>query len=108
MGVYLEADRHHKIKLHTQKEDIMEDALRHVTFFFVDDSKMKLAWPQQGSDDRQIFAQQVHKCLEAEKFMAEVEGQLVIIPMHNVKYITVSPSLDFLPQGVILNAHIVE
>lgn len=85
----------------------MDEQLRHVTFFFADNSQMKLVWPQQGSDDPQLFARQVTKCLEADKFAAEVEGQLVIIPMQNVKYITVSPSLDFLPQGVVRNAHIV-
>ena len=85
----------------------MDEELRHVTFCFVDKTQLKLVWPQQGSEDPQIFAKQVHSCLEANKFVAEVEGQLVIIPMQNVKYITVSPSLDFLPQSVIRNAQIV-
>jgi hypothetical protein len=84
----------------------METDLRHATFYFLDNSNMKLVWPRQGSKDPQVFASQVKKSLESDKFMAEVEGQLVIIPMRNVKYVVISPAPQALPQGIIRKARI--
>ncbi len=85
----------------------MDTDLRHATFYFLDNSNMKLVWPRQGSKDPQVFASQVKKSLESDKFMAEVEGQLVIIPMRNVKYVVISPAPQALPQGIIRKARIV-
>lgn len=84
----------------------METDIRHATFFFLDNSNMKLVWPKQGSKDPQVFASQVKKSLEADTFIAEVEGQLMIIPMRNVKYVVISPAPETLPQGVIRKARI--
>jgi hypothetical protein len=85
----------------------MEANLRHVTFFFLDNSNMKLVWPKQGSKDPQVFASQVKKSLESDKLTVEVDGQLMIIPMRNIKYVVISPAPETLPQGVIRNARIV-
>src|SRR5512143_2442742 len=37
----------------------MEDEMRYATFTFFDNSKLKLAWPKQGSRDAQVFANQL-------------------------------------------------
>ena len=84
----------------------MDTDLRHATFFFLDNSSLKIVWPKQGSKDPQVFASQVKKSLESEKFTANVDGQLMIIPMRNVKYVIVSPAPESLPLGVIRNARI--
>ncbi len=84
----------------------MEEDLRHATFYFLDNSSIKLTWPKQGSKDPQVFAGQVKKGLESDKFMAEVEGQLVIIPMRNVKYVVISPAPESLPQGIVRSARL--
>ena len=85
----------------------METNLRHVTFTFFDNSSMRLAWPKQGSKDPQVFANQLKKSLDADRFIAEVEGQLMVIPMRNVKNVVISPAPKTLPQGIIRNARIV-
>jgi hypothetical protein len=85
----------------------MEINLRHVTFTFLDNSTMKLSWPKQGSKDPQVFSAQLKKGLEADRFIAEVEGQLMVIPMRNVKHVVVSPAPKTLPQGIIRKARIV-
>ncbi len=82
----------------------MEAVLRHATFYFLDNSNIRLTWPRQGSKDPQIFASQVKKSLESDKFIAEVEGQLLMIPMRNVKYVVISPAPESLPQGIVRNA----
>ena len=84
----------------------MEENLRHVIFTFLDNSKLKLSWPKQGSKDPQIFATQLKKSLEADRFIAEVEGQLMVIPMRNVKYLIVSPAPRALPQGIVRSARL--
>lgn len=84
----------------------MEEDTRYAQFTFLDNSVLKLTWPKQGSKDAQIFATQLKNALEADQFAAEVEGQLMVIPMRNVKYIVVSPAPKTLPQGVIRNARI--
>lgn len=84
----------------------MED-IRYATFTFFDNSKLKLAWPKQGSKDAQVFVTQLKEALKADRFIAEVEGQLMMIPTRNVKHIVVSPAPKALPQGIIRNARIV-
>jgi len=84
----------------------METNIRHATFTFLDNSVIKLTWPKQGSKDAQIAATQLKNALEADRFVAEVDGQLMVIPMRNVKYIVVSPAPKALPQGIIRNARI--
>jgi len=34
-----------------RKEPSLEPTLRHITFYFLDNSTIKLAWPKQGSKD---------------------------------------------------------
>jgi hypothetical protein len=84
----------------------MEQNLRYVNFTFLDGSKMKLVWPKQGSKDPQVLASQVKKSLEEDVFTALVDGQLVFIPMRNVKYMIISPAPEALPPGTIRNARV--
>ncbi len=90
-----------------KKKSARGQNLRHVTFYFLDNSSMKPAWPKQGSKDPQLFASRVKKSLAAEVFTAEVEGQLMVIPMRNVKYMVVSPAPETLPAGIIRKGRIV-
>jgi hypothetical protein len=85
----------------------MEASLRHVTFYFLDSTSITLAWPKQGSKDQRVFAGQVKKSLEAETFAAEVDGQLMVIPMRNVKYVVISPAPETLPAGVIRKGRVI-
>lgn len=85
----------------------MGEDIRHATFTFLDNSKLQLTWPKQGSKDPQVFASQLKAALAADRFIAEVEGQLMVIPTRNVKHIVVSPAPKTLPQGIIRNARLV-
>jgi hypothetical protein len=90
-----------------RKERTMEEDIRHATITFLDNSKLRLTWPKQGSKDAQIFATQLKHALEADRFIAEVEGQLMVVPMRNVKHMIVSPAPKTLPQGIIRKARLV-
>ena len=83
------------------------DDMRYATITFFDNSKLKLAWPKQGSKDPQVFASQLKDALKADRFIAEVEGQLMVIPTRNVKHLVVSPAPRTLPAVIIRNARIV-
>ncbi len=85
----------------------METDIRHALITFLDNSKLKLAWPKQGSKDAQVFVKQLKDALAADRFIAEVEGQLMVVPTRNIKYLVISPSPKALPQGIIRGARIV-
>lgn len=76
------------------------------TIFFTDSTKMTLGWPQQAGDDPSTIAMNVRKALEQDKLAVEVDGDLLVIPMQNVKYIQITPAPAELPQGVLKKAHL--
>ena len=77
------------------------------TIHFTDGSKVSLRWPRQAGTGAQIIAANVKKALEADRMMVEVNGDLWLIPLRNVKYIQLSPSPKELPVGVLRGAQIV-
>ncbi len=79
----------------------------HAVVHFTDGTNVTLAWPAQAGEDRASIARKVRNALEMDKFMAEVEGDMIIIPMQNIKYVMVTPAPQELPQSVLRNAHIV-
>lgn len=78
------------------------------TIFFTDSSKMTLTWPQQAGEDPNIIAMNVRKALDQDKLAMEVDGDLIIIPMENIKYIQITPAPSELPQNVLKHAHFIE
>ncbi|MCP4233198.1 MAG: hypothetical protein GY770_06385 [Aestuariibacter sp.] len=43
----------------------------------------------------------IQKALDANQLTLEIDNQLFVIPMNNIKYMQVSPSPDKLPETVI-------
>lgn len=75
------------------------------TIFFTDASKMTLCWPQQAGDDPASIAMNVRKALESDKLVMEADGDLIVIPMQNVKYVQITPAPRELPKTVLKHAH---
>ena len=73
---------------------------RFLTIHFNDASKLSMTFPQQADDFSQI-ASRVQKALDANKLAIEVDGELFVIPMNNVKYLQVNPAPEKLPDTVI-------
>ncbi|MGI9319100.1 MAG: hypothetical protein ACR2QW_17365, partial [bacterium] len=63
---------------------------RFLTVYFTDGSKMSVTFPQQ-SDDISEIAGRVQKALDANQLAIEIDGELFVIPMNNVKYVQVNP-----------------
>ena len=77
------------------------------TIFFLDGSKIALRWPQQELDPTTL-ASIVRKALESDRLMAEIDGELFVIPVKNVKYFQVSPAPDRLPENVLRSAKVAD
>jgi hypothetical protein len=73
------------------------------TIHFIDGTKITLRFPRQSGTDETSIVANVKKALEAEQIVAEVDGDLLVIPMKNVKYIQLSPAPPSLPDGALKN-----
>ncbi len=76
------------------------------TIHFMDGSKLSLEWPQQAGNDPSVIAVNVRKALETDRIMAEVDGNLLVIPVRNIKYIQITPAPQKLPTGVLRSAQV--
>ncbi len=75
---------------------------------FMDGSKMTLRYPKQAGNDPATISANVRKALEADRLIVEVDGNLLFVPLANVKYLQVTPAPDMLPTNVLRNARLVE
>ena len=73
---------------------------RFLTVHFTDGSKLSVTFPQQSDDFNQI-ASRVQKALDANQLAIEIDGELFVVPMNNVKYLQVNPAPEKLPESVI-------
>ena len=80
---------------------------RTVTFHFIDGTSISVSFPKQGGDDAPTMLANVKKALEAERIPIDIGGQLLLIPMRNVKYVQIAPTPEVLPKDVIRGAQIV-
>ena len=83
----------------------------HAVIHFIDGSKLKLGWPPQAGregEDEWKVARNVRKAFDADKIAVEVSGELILIPMKNVKYVHVKPAPPKLPESVLKNGYIVK
>jgi hypothetical protein len=80
----------------------------YMTVHFMDGTKVRFRYPRQAGIDPTTIASNVKRAIDADKLVLEVEGELLVIPMRNVKYVQVSPAPAFLPAGVLKQARFVE
>ncbi len=62
---------------------------------------MSVTFPEQGGNPL-LLAKRVQEAIAARQLAIEMDGQLFVIPMANVKYMQMSPSPRELPETVIL------
>ncbi len=77
---------------------------RRAIFHFIDNTSLALEWPKQDTHGATFVSEALRKALEAERLVLEVEGNLVVIQMRNVKYVELIPVPEQLPEGVIVGA----
>jgi hypothetical protein len=73
---------------------------------FMDGTSIVIDYPKQAGNDPSTIASNVRKALDQDKLIVEVDGSLLVIPMTNIKYVSITPLPDVLPAGVLRHAHI--
>jgi hypothetical protein len=73
----------------------------YLTMYFTDGTSIKLAWREEDSDSSAVIAK-VRKGLESERFIVEADGNLIVVPIHNLKYFSFSPLPDALPENMVI------
>lgn len=74
---------------------------------FMDETMMNLAWPLQGNEDALTVVTNVRKALEKDRLAIEVQGDLFVIPITNIKYVQIAPAPANLPGEVVRGGHMV-
>jgi hypothetical protein len=77
---------------------------RRAIIHFTDNTTLALEWPKQDMQGHVFLSEALRTAVEADRLMVEVEGNLVVIQMRNVKYIELLPVPEHLPQGVLRSA----
>ena len=80
---------------------------RFLTVYFLDGSDMSINFPKQPGNPL-LLAKRVQAALDADQFTIEIDGQLMMIPKSSVKYMTVSPVPDEMPETVIRGGKFVD
>lgn len=79
----------------------------HAVIHFMDGTKITFAWPRQAGDEPTAMLTRVRKALEMDKLAVEVQGDLFVIPIRNVKYVQLTPAPAKLPAEVIKGGEVV-
>ena len=80
---------------------------RFLTVHFIDGSEMSVSFPKQGGNPLRL-AQRVQEAIESSQLAIELDGQLLVIPMSNVKYLQARPCPDELPETVIRGGALID
>ena len=73
-------------------------------FHFTDNTTLDLEWPKQDRPGATFVSEALRKAIQADRFVVEVEGNLVVIQMRNVNYVELIPVPEQLPDGAIRGA----
>jgi hypothetical protein len=79
---------------------------RFLTVYFLDGTDMSISFPKQQGNPL-LLAKRVQNALDADQFTIEIDGELMMIPKSSVKYMTVSPVPDEMPETIIRGGRIV-
>ncbi len=82
-------------------------ALKGVTIYFNDGTKLVIEYPAQPQNGYDIITK-MKETLEQKHFLVEANGALLYIPVENIKYLQAYPAPDKLPSYAILGASIIE
>ena len=78
-----------------------------LTIHFIDGSILKFKWDE-NQDDPLTMITRVRKAFEMDKFYFEADGNMMIIPMQNIKYLSFTPLPATLPKDLVIrNASII-
>jgi hypothetical protein len=78
-----------------------------LSIHYIDGTILKVKWDENNDDPTTTIAR-VRKALEMDRFYFETDGNLMIIPLQNIRYLSFSPLPAALPKDLVIrNASIV-
>lgn len=78
-----------------------------LSIHYIDGTILKLKWDE-NDDDASTKIARVRKALEMDRFYFEADGNLMIMPMQNIRHLSFSPMPAALPKDLVIrNASIV-
>lgn len=72
------------------------------TIHFVDGTSLKLEWKRNDERDPVTIVSEVRRAIEKDRFIFETNGELILIPVQNIKYLNLSPTPKALPKDMII------
>ena len=82
------------------------DQQRFLTLYFIDGTDMSISFPHQGGNPL-LLAKRIQVALDADQITLEVDGELMMFPKSSLKYMTLSPVPEELPETVIRGGAVV-
>ena len=79
---------------------------RYLTIHFTDGSKLSVTFPRQIEEFHQM-AERIQKALDANKLAIEIDGELFVMPMNNVKYLQLTPAPEKMPETIIRDGSLI-
>jgi hypothetical protein len=78
-----------------------------LTIHYIDGTSLKIKWDE-NNDDPLTLISRVRKALEMDRFYFEADGNMLVIPIQNIKYLSFAPLPEALPKDLVIrNASIV-
>jgi len=78
---------------------------RNITIFFNDGSDLELTFPEQEGNPL-LLGKRIQAVLDSKQLAFEIDNELLVVPMHNIKYLQLSPCPEMLPETVIVGGAI--
>jgi hypothetical protein len=72
-----------------------------LTIHYIDDTVLKLKWDEEN-DDHSTMITKVRKALELDRLNFESDGNLIIIPIQHIRYLSLSPAPSALPKDLVI------
>ena len=73
---------------------------RFLTLYFLDGSDLSITFPKQGGNPL-LLAKRIQAALDADQVTLEVDDELMMVPKSSIKYLTLNPLPDELPESII-------
>jgi len=81
-------------------------AQANAVIYFMDGTNIVIDYPKQAGDDPATIASTIKKALDTDKIVVEADGSLLVIPVNNIKYVSITPAPESLPAGILRHARL--
>ncbi len=79
-----------------------------LTIYFNDGTHISLVYPQQGTSaaERVVLGNRIKEVLQQPFLVFELEEEVMVVPRESIKYLTVTPKPQVLPDTAVRHARL--